>query len=201
MKEGYKRNRSEEFCHSILDTSDGRKRIPFSWVFACISFPLPPFLVVSKSFSWSVPLLSVFIVFLSPSPDCDLVPSYCAMCWHTVRLWPRYGGAFHLAASSCGVTAERSQMKFVRNALMQLLNSVPYLLKLLLFFLLIFLFQEMPYPLRDYPQSPGCCIRVWLAAKGPAHSIWKEKRPLQSDMDEMQAWMFVCLPFIFISHI
>lgn len=188
MKEGYKRNRSEEFCHSILDASDGRKRIPFPWVFACISFPLPPFLVVSKSSSWSFPLLSFFIVFLSPSPDCDLVPSYCAMCWHTVHLCPRYGGAFPLAASSCGVTAERSQIKFVTNALMQLLNSVPYLLKLL---------SEpeakntLNFPL-FFPFSFS------FSRKCPIHREFTHN-PLQTSLirHERDAGMNVCLPSVY----
>lgn len=37
-----------------------------------------------------------------------------------------------------------------------------------------FFFQEMP-PLGIYPQSPGCGRRVWLALKGSAHRVWKEK--------------------------
>lgn len=190
VKEGYKRIRSEEFCRS-----DGGKNGFLS--LECISFPFPCFLLClnfSKSYSWSVPLLNFIVDFLSPSPKCDLALIYCPMSYHTVHLWPRYGGGFSCSCQSSNCWEVRK--KGVRNALMQLLNSVPYLWKLLSepeaktavnspLFLLILFFQEMPHLLGIYPHSPGCCN-----LEGKVSLL-----PLQSDMNCRHEYLSTLLLF------
>lgn len=213
---GYKRNRSEEFCHSMH---------------ACSSSP--PFLVLS---GWNLSLdhvfLSSFIVFLPLSPNYGFVPSCCAMGRHTVHSWLRYGGAFscscQLMWSICWEVRKEvkktdidsshrfrcllkggCQKRCSRSTLLNIYGNCFLNLKLerlliCCFFLLVFLFQEMPIHWEFTHNPLGAVSEFDWQQKGSAHNIWKGKRASyfsSQTWTKCGSWMFSCCPFIWWSHI
>lgn len=182
-------------------------------MFACMSLQRPPFVVYHKcciSFSWSLPLIRFFILSLSPSPNYEPVP-LCSVFAATLCICGvDMEEGFPVAANSCGLTAERSEIE-VRNTFIDSsrcfrgflkeecqkcldLAALSALLHMKIVFwnwslkvcssffsfLFILLFQEMP-PLRIYPQSPMCGIG--LATQSSVHSICVSYLPVQSHIN------------------